>query len=747
MKKTKLIVLILVVAAIAAFFIFDLGKYFSLEYFKSQQAAIEAYYQANATKTGVIFFLIYIAVTALSLPGAAIMTLVAGAIFGLLWGVVIVSFASSIGATAAFLVARFLLRDSIQAKFGDKLKAFNTGVEKEGGFYLFTLRLVPAFPFFMINVVMGLTSMKAWTFFWVSQLGMFLGTIVFVNAGTELAKITSLKGILSPGVLGAFVLLGIFPIIAKKIIDSLKARKVYSKWADKKPAHFDRNVVVIGGGSAGLVTSYIAAAVKAKVTLVERHQMGGDCLNTGCVPSKALIRSAKLLNHISRAKEFGISSATAQWDFAEVMERVQKIIADIEPHDSVARYTGIGVDCVKGSAKIITPWEVEITLDNGSKQKLTTKNIVIAAGARPFVPPIPGLQECKPLTSDNVWNIRVLPKRLVVLGGGPIGSELTQCFARFGSKVTQVEMLPRIMIREDVEVSEMVKKKFEAEGVDVLVNHKALKVVIENGEKYLVVESEGQEKRIAFDEILCAVGRIANTTGYGLEELGIPAKRVVEVNDYLETIYPNIFACGDVAGPFQFTHTAAHMAWFASVNALFGKFKKFKVDYSVVPWATFTDPEVARVGINEQEAIEKKIAHDVHVYGIDDLDRAIADGEAHGFVKVITPKGGDKILGATIVGEHAGDLLVEFVAGMKHGFGLNGILNTIHTYPTLGEANKYAAGVYKRSTATVGKLAVAKAMNDWTRGEGGFGIVIGKAISLVVSPDNTPAYPKETAHH
>ena len=478
--------------------------------------------------------------------------------------------------------------------------------------------------------------------------------------------------------------------------------------------------------------------------------MGGDCLNTGCVPSKALIRSAKLLNHISRSREFGIASATAEWDFAEVMERVQKIVADIEPHDSVARYSSLGVDCVKGSAKILSPWEVEITLDNGNRQKLTTKNIVIAAGARPFVPPIPGLQECKPLTSDNVWNIRKLPKRLVVLGGGPIGSELTQCFARFGSKVTQVEMLPRIMIREDVEVSAMVKAKFEAEGVVVLVNHKAKQVVVENGEKFLIVESEGQEKRIGFDEILCAVGRIANTTGYGLEELGIPAKKVVEVNDYLEAIYPNIFACGDVAGPFQFTHTAAHMAWFASVNALFGKFKKFKVDYSVVPWATFTDPEVARVGINEQEAIEQKIAHDVFVYGIDDLDRAIADGEAHGFVKVITPKGSDKILGATIVGEHAGDLLVEFVAAMKHGFGLEGILGTIHIYPTLGEANKYAAGVYKRSTATVGKLAVTKAMNDWTRGEGNFGTVLGKVISLVVSPDNTPAYPKEAkdvAHH
>ena len=465
MKKSKLILLLLVAAAIAAFFIFDLGKYFSLDYFKSQQAVFDAYYQANPLQAGLIFFVIYVAVTALSLPGAAIMTLVAGAIFGLLWGVIIVSFASTIGATLAFLVARFLLRDSIQAKFGDKLKAFNAGVEKEGGFYLFTLRLVPAFPFFMINVVMGLTAMKAWTFFWVSQVGMFLGTIVFVNAGTQLAQITSLKGILSPSLIGAFVLLGVFPIIAKKIIDGIKARKIYARWADKKPTQFDCNVVVIGGGSAGLVTSYIAAAVKAKVTLIEKHKMGGDCLNTGCVPSKALIRSAKLLNHISRAKEFGIASATAQWDFAEVMERVTRVIDAIEPHDSIARYTSLGVDCVTGSAKILSPWEVEITRADGTKRRLTTKNIVIAAGARPFVPPIPGLAEVNPLTSDNVWNIRKLPKRLVVLGGGPIGSELTQCFARFGSQVTQVEMAPRIMIREDAEVSAMVKRKFEAEEI------------------------------------------------------------------------------------------------------------------------------------------------------------------------------------------------------------------------------------------------------------------------------------------
>ncbi len=742
MNKTKIIVALAVVAAIIAFFAFDLGKYFSLEYFKSQQAAISAYYQANPLQTVAIFFVIYVVAIGLSFPGAALLTLIAGAIFGLLWGSVIVSFASSIGATFAFLVSRFLLRDWVQAKFGSRLKPIDDGMAKDGPFYLFALRLVPVFPFFAVNLLMGLTPIKTLTYYWVSQLGMLAGTIVFVYAGTQLGQFK-----LSWQLALALVLLGIFPLVAKKILDGLKARKVYAKWADKKPSHFDRNVIVIGAGSAGLVTSYIAAAVKAKVTLVEKHKMGGDCLNTGCVPSKSMIASAKLLNRMQRSKEFGIASAVATWDFADVMERIQRVVNEIEPHDSVARYTSLGVDCVAGSAKILTPWEVEIVREDGTIQKLTTKNIVIATGARPFVPPIPGLAEANPLTSDNIWNLRKLPKRLVVLGGGPIGSELTQCFARFGSHVTQVEMAPRIMIREDADVSEMVKRKFEAEGVTVLVNHKAKQVVTEAGEKYLVVENNGEDKRIPFDEILCAVGRIANTSGFGLEELGIPATKVVETNEYLETLYPNIFACGDVAGPYQFTHTAAHMAWYAAVNALFGKFKKFKVDYSVVPWATFTDPEVARVGINEQEAIEKKIPHDVHVYGIDDLDRAIADGEAHGFVKVITPLGSDKILGATIVGEHASDSLVEFVAAMKHGFGLEGILSTIHTYPTMGEANKFAAGVYKRSTATVGKLAVGKALNDWTRGDGSLGTVISKGIALLISPDNTPAYPKQEAVH
>ena len=715
MNKTRLFVLLFLVALVAAFFIFDLSQYFNLAYLKSQQAVLAEYRAAHPWQTVVIFFLIYVGVTALSLPGAAIMTLAAGAIFGLLAGTVIVSFASSMGATLAFLVSRFLLRDSVQSKFGDKLKAINSGIEKDGPFYLFTLRLVPAFPFFVINLLMGLTPIPARTFYWVSQIGMLAGTIVYVNAGTQLAKIESLKGILSPTIILSFVLLGLFPLIAKKAIDVIKARKVLARWP--KPKKFDRNLIVIGAGSAGLVSAYIAAAVKAKVTLIEKHKMGGDCLNTGCVPSKALIRSAKLLSHIGRSKEFGIRKASADFDFADVMERVQRIVKIVEPHDSVERYSALGVECLDGEAKITSPYSVEIKTPRGM-QTLTTRAIVIAAGARPFVPPIPGIDDVGYYTSDTVWNLRTLPKRLVVLGGGPIGCELTQCFARFGSQVTQVEMLPRIMIREDPKVSDMVMQRFRTEGVNVLVNHKAKQFLIESGEKVLVCESEGKEVRIAFDELLCAVGRVANTTGYGLEELGIPTTkaRTVETNEYLQTLYPNIYACGDVAGPYQFTHTAAHQAWYAAVNALFGTFRKFKADYSVIPWATFTDPEVARVGVNETEAKEKNIPFEVSVFELEELDRAITDEEAHGFVKVLTVPGKDKILGVTIAGEHAGDLIAEYVAAMRHGIGLNKILGTIHIYPTLAEANKYVAGVWKRAHKPEGLLRWVEKYHGWMRG-------------------------------
>ena len=714
MLVRKLMMLLALGVLVALYIAFDLGQYLNLETLKAQQAAIESFRAANPVLAVGAYFVIYVLVTAVSLPGAALLTLAGGAVFGLLWGTLIVSFASTIGATLAFLMSRFLLRDWVMARFGKRLQTIDEGVQREGAFYLFTLRLVPAFPFFLINLLLGLTAMKARTFYWVSQLGMLAGTVVYVNAGTQLAGIDSLAGIVSPGLLGSFVLLGIFPLIARKVVEAVRANKVFAGW--QKPAKFDRNIVVIGGGSAGLVTAYIAAAVKAKVTLVEKHKLGGDCLNTGCVPSKALIRSAKLLSHIARAQEFGMASARAEFDFATVMERVQSVIRQIEPHDSVERYTGLGVDVVQGSAKIISPWEVAITEADGSTRTLTTRSIVIATGARPFVPPIPGIDTVGYLTSDTVWNLRELPKRLVVLGGGPIGAELTQAFARFGAQVTQVEMGQRIMPREDEEVSALVRQRFEAEGVAVLVNHRAKQFVIENGEKTLIAEHAGQDVRIPFDALLVAVGRAANLSGFGLEELGVPTGKTVDTNEYLQTNFPNIYAAGDVAGPFQFTHTAAHQAWYAAVNALFDPLKKFKADYSVIPWATFVEPEVARVGLNEQEAKEQNVPHEVTVYGIDDLDRAIADGEAHGFVKVLTVPGKDRILGVTIVGEHAGDLIAEYVLAMKQGIGLNMILGTIHIYPTLAEANKYVAGVWKKAHAPARLLAWVARFHAWRRG-------------------------------
>jgi len=718
MKNRKLLVLLLIALVAGAFFALGGHRYLTFEAVKQQQGAIQQYYQSHPWQTALAFLLVYVAVTGLSLPGAAVMTLVAGAIFGLLWGTVIVSFASSIGATLACLASRFLLRDWVQQKFGQHLRAINEGVAREGGFYLFTLRLIPAIPFFAINLAMGLTPMPIRTFYWVSQLGMLAGTIVFVNAGTQLAAIDGPAGILSPKLIGAFVLLGIFPLITKKLVDAFQARRVYRRWAAKKPSAFERNLVVIGAGSAGLVSAYIAAAARAKVTLVEKHRMGGDCLNTGCVPSKALIKTARVLATIRRAKEYGLRSASAEFDFADVMERVQRVVRTIEPHDSVERYRSLGVECLEGEAKIVSPWEVEVKTKGGETRRLTTRSIVIAAGARPFVPPIPGIERMDCLTSDTVWALRKLPPRLVVLGGGPIGSELAQAFARLGSRVTQVEMLERLLPREDPEFSAMLAERFRADGVDVRTGHKAKQFLLENGAKVLVCEHQGREVRIEFDALLCAVGRVANTHGYGLEELGIPVSktRTIETNEYLQTIYPNIYACGDVAGPYQFTHTASHQAWYASVNALFGWLRKFRADYSVIPWATFTDPEVARVGLNELEAKERKIPYEVTVYGIDELDRAIADGEAHGMVKVLTVPGKDRILGVTIAGEHAGDLIAEFIAAMRHGLGLNKILGTIHIYPTLVEANKYAAGVWKKAHVPHRLLGIAQKLHGWRRG-------------------------------
>ncbi len=711
MDLRRIALLLIIITVIAVFFIFDIGSYLTFEQLKAQQVNLQQWRETNPGLATGLFFVVYVLVTALSLPGAVIMTLAVGAVFGLLGGVILVSFASTVGATFAFLISRYLLRDWVQNKFGNRLQALNEGMEKEGSFYLFTLRLVPLFPFFVINLLMGLTPIRTITYAWVSQVGMLAGTIVYVNAGTQLAALESLAGILSPGLLGSFILLGFFPLMAKKIVDHIQVQRVFANWP--KPKSFDRNMVVIGAGSGGLVSAYIAAAIKAKVSLIEKHKMGGDCLNTGCVPSKSLIRSARFLAQTRRAQEFGFKSAHAEFNFAEVMERVQSVIKQIEPHDSVERYTSLGVDVIQGEATITSPYTVDV---NGLT--LTTKNIVIATGARPAIPPVPGLKKIDYLTSDNIWTLRELPPRLLVLGGGPIGCELAQCFARFGSKVTIVIRGPRLMRREDEEVADLVMERFRAEGVELCVEHNMVAFIEENGEKHLICEHNGEQIKVPFDQVLVATGRKANVTGFGLENLDVPLRNngTIEVNDFLQTHFPNIYAVGDVTGPFQFTHTAAHQAWYAAVNGLFSGFKKFRVDYSVIPHATFTEPELGRVGLNEVEAQEQGVSYEVTRYDLSDLDRAIAESEAYGLVKVLTVPGKDRIIGASIVGEHAGELIGEFTAAMKHGYGLNKILGTIHIYPTMFEANKYAAGVWKRAHAPKTLLKWIERFHDWQRG-------------------------------
>lgn len=705
----RIVILGVLVLAVVCWFYFDLGGYLQLSAVQASIGDLREWYANNPLLAGLIYFLVYVAITGLSVPGAAVMTLAGGALFGFWYALVLVSFGSSVGALMAFFVSRTLLQEWVQTKFSRQMVAINSGFQRDGAFYLFTLRLVPLFPFFLVNLLMGLLPIGARRYYWVSQLGMLPATAVFVNAGTQLGQLESLSGILSPALIASFAVLGIFPLVAKRLVSVLRSRRVLAQHI--KPKCFDTNLIVIGAGSAGLVTSLIGATVRAKVTLIERHKMGGDCLNTGCVPSKALIRSARIAQYARRAPEFGLAPMDVKVRFSEVMERVQAVVKTIEPHDSVERFTGLGVDCIQGEAKVISPWEVEV----GGKA-ISARNIVIASGGRPRVPSIPGLDSVAFLTSDTVWELREAPQKLLVLGAGPIGCELAQAFSSLGSRVTLVTHSPRILPREDGEVSELVHKAFVAQGIDVLLQHDATGFEGSGDSGAGVCQFAGAS--VDFDRVLVAVGRSANVEGMGLEELGIGVNSAghLEVDEYLRTAVPTIFAAGDVAGPYLFTHMASHQAWYAAVNALFGRFRKFRVDYQVVPWATFTNPEVARVGLNESEAREQGVAYEVTRYDIDDLDRAIADGEAHGFIKVLTAPGKDRIIGATLVGYHASELIAEFVLAMKHGIGLNKILATIHLYPSLGESNKFLAGEWRKARKPEGLLSWAERYHRFNRG-------------------------------
>jgi pyruvate/2-oxoglutarate dehydrogenase complex dihydrolipoamide dehydrogenase (E3) component/uncharacterized membrane protein YdjX (TVP38/TMEM64 family) len=709
MKTSKAILLLVLVVAGLGLYFGGLGDYLSLQRLQSLLGDARAYAAAHPWPAIVGFAAVYVGATALSIPGATILTLFAGALFGLRTGSIVVAISATLGATLAMLSARYLFRDAVRAKFGERLKTIDAGIEREGGFYLFALRLAPVFPFFMINLAMGLTGMRTLTYAWVSLIGMLPGTLVYVNAGRELGKLQSLGDILSLPLAIAFTALALLPLIARKTLDALRAQRVYRDW--RRPKRFDRNLIVIGAGAAGLVTSYIAATVRAKVTLIEKAEMGGDCLNRGCVPSKALIRAAHAAADVDRAADFGIPAQRGMPDFGKAMTHVRASIAAIEPNDSVERYAGLGVEVLQGEAKIVSPWEVEV---NG--QRLSARHLVIATGARPFVPPIPGLDSVPYCTSDTFWNLDVLPQRVVVLGGGPIGCELAQALVRFDCDVSLVEMAPQLLSREDADAAAVVQAALERDGVRVLLAHTAVEARAGEPNR-LLIERNGERAELAFDLLLVAVGRTANVDGFGLETLGIPLRknRTIETDDYLRTRFPNILAVGDVAGPFQLTHAGAHQAWYAAVNALFGRFKSFRADYRVLPAATFTDPELARVGINEHEAQAQGLVVEVVIHPFAELDRAIAEGATAGFVKVLVPPGKDTILGATIVGARAGDLIAIFALAMKHGIGLDRILGTVFAYPTFAESAKFAAGVRRKRHKPERALAWLQRYHDWMR--------------------------------
>lgn len=711
MNKIRFLIVAILASAIISYFVFDLGQYLTLEYAQSQIASLQDYRDDNFVLAATVYFAIYVAIAAASLPGALIFTLLGGAIFGLVWGTLLVSFASSIGATLSFLVSRTLLRDWVQAKFRDYLAPINKGIEKDGNFYLFSIRMVPLFPFFMVNLVMGLTPISITSFYLVSQVGMLMGTAVYVNAGSELAQINSLSGLVSAPVLFSLVLLGVFPLVGKLIVNSIQKNKIMKGF--KRPKNFDANVVVLGGGSAGLVAAIIAVGAKAKTILIEKHKMGGDCLNTGCVPSKSLLRSGRIMSYIRRAEEFGIEGVSAEVNFAKVMERVQGVIKTIEPHDSMERFESLGVECIAGDARITSPYSVEV-----DGKIINTRSIIIATGGRPMVPPIPGLDDVGYLTSDTIWELRELPKRLLVIGGGPIGCELAQAFNNLGAQVTQVDMASRIMPREDPEVSEAVTAQFKKQGINVLTDHRLTRFHVEGGNKIMEAEHNGTSVRVEFDQVLLAIGRKANVEGFGLEELNMPLTQqgTVEVNNAMQTAYPNIFACGDVAGPYQFTHMASFQAFFAAINSLLGGWWRLKAKYNVVPWATFTDPEVARVGLSEEEAKTQGVDYEVTRYDMDHHDRSLADGEAHGFIKVLTVPKKDKILGVTIVGYHAGELIGEFVFAMTHGMGLDKISAVTHIYPTLLEGNKFAANARRTKHLPEKYFPLMERFFSWQRG-------------------------------
>ena len=710
----RIIVFLLIIAAI--FFMadwFDLSQHLTLSQLKHHQLYLHSLVQDFPVQSVVIYFIAYIVMAGLALPGALIFTLAGGALFGLAAGVILVSFASTLGALASFLVARFFLHDFVQTRYQQRLTVINQKIQQQGATYLLFLRLVPAFPFFMVNLLMALTPISARTYYIVSQIGMLPATFIFVNAGTELAKISSVDDILSIPLLLSLLLLACLPFISKQLAKRVSCWRLYKSW--QRPKKFDYHTIVIGGGAAGLVAAYTTQTLQGKVALIEKHQMGGDCLNTGCVPSKSILRTAKFIHDIGQHSNYGVQQAEFKLQFQQVMQRVREKISTIAPKDSIKRYNDMGVDCFQAHAQLLSPWQVEAVSEN-SKITISAKNIILAGGATPNVPTIPGLENINYYTSDNIWHLDHLPEKLLIIGAGPIGCELGQAFVRLGAKVTMINRNERILTNEDAQAAHALQYALQQDGVKILNNFNPLKIDDNSKNFSLMGEQHNEILHIAFSHCLIATGRKPSLLGCEALDIETNSHGQVITNDKQQTNYPNIYACGDITSPLQYTHSASHQAWYAAFNALFRPFKQFNCQLNHIPRAIYTDPEVASLGISEQQAIQKNIPHEISYFAMDDVDRAITDEATTGFIKVITRRNNDKILGVCIVGEHSSELIAEFVLAKTHNLGLNKILQTVHLYPTRGEINRLVAGQWRQKKFTAYQRKLLKLFQNWRLG-------------------------------
>ena len=707
----------------------------------------------------VIFVVAYILATVFFLPGS-VLTLGAGALFGLVRGSILVSIASTLGAASAFLVGRYLARGWVEKRIegNERFQAVDERVAREGWKIVGLTRLSPVFPFNLLNYAYGVTRVSLRDYFFASWIGMLPGTILYVYLGSlagDLAALgtagtsaTTARWILR--VAGLLATVAVTVYVARLAREALGERVVKGEafaadpgtpaedeserheemlvapmdehnerlvsnvrppaWVNPQPAG-RYNLVVIGAGTAGLVTAAGAAGLGAKVALVESRYLGGDCLNVGCVPSKCVIRSSRAFADAREAHRFGVRiPGEAEADFSAVMERMRRLRAGISDHDSAGRFQDLGVDVFLGEARFSGPDTVE-----AAGRSLRFKKAVITTGARAAAPPIEGLAEAGYLTNETVFNLTERPTRLACIGGGPIGSELAQAFGRLGSEVALFEMGPHILSREDGDAAEIVQEAFLREGIRLILGCTIRRVEQRTETKVLHFESNGESGSITVDEILVGAGRAPNVEGLNLEAVGVAfdPRRGIEVNDRLQTTNPRIYAAGDVCMQWKFTHAADAAARIVIQNSLF--FGRKKLGALTMPWCTCTDPEIAHVGMYEGDANERGVKLDTFFRRMKEVDRAVADGEVEGFVKVHVEKGTDKILGATIVAPHAGEMIGELTLAMVEGIGLKGISGVIHPYPTQAEAIKQVADLYNRTRLTPGVKKWFQRWMAWSR--------------------------------